>query len=61
MLLTDSHTRTFLDIRLFVTHTGILWGAMFATRNNWFYSIVVIALLIRKHFVSALTLGAVKG
>ena len=36
-------------------------GAMFATATIGVLPIVVIALLIRKHFVSALTLGAVKG
>ena len=62
MFLTDSHTRTFpTTLGLFVTHTGILWGAMFATATIGVLPIVVIALLIRKHFVSALTLGAVKG
>ena len=62
MFLTDSHTRTFpTTLGLFVTHTGILWGAMFATATIGVLPIVIIALLIRKHFVSALTLGAVKG
>lgn len=62
MFLTDSHTRTFpTTLGLFVTHTGILWGAMFATATVGVLPIVIIALLIRKHFVSALTLGAVKG
>lgn len=62
MFLTDSHTRTFpTTLGLFVTHTGILWGAMFATATLGVLPIVIIALLIRKHFVTALTLGAVKG
>jgi len=62
MFLTDSHTRTFpTTLGLFVTHTGVLWGAMFATATIGVLPIVIIALLIRKHFVSALTLGAVKG
>ena len=62
MFLTDSHTRTFpTTLGLFVTHTGVLWGAMFATATVGVLPIVIIALLIRKHFVSALTLGAVKG
>ena len=60
--LTDTSTRTYpTTLGLFVTHQGILWGPMFATATLGVIPIVFIALLIRKHFVSALTLGAVKG
>ena len=62
IFLTDTSSRTYpTSLGLFVTHTGIQWGPMFATATIGVVPIVAIALLIRKHFVSALTLGAIKG
>ncbi len=47
-------------IAFFMTHAGIKWGPMFATATIGTLPVVVFAFAVRKYFVSALTLGAVK-
>lgn len=60
--LTSTSARTMpTTIAFFMTHAGIKWGPMFATATIGTLPVVIFALLVRKYFVSALTLGAVKG
>lgn len=60
--LTSVNSRTMpTTIAFFMTHSGIKWGPMFATAALGTLPVVVFALLVRRHFVSALTFGAVKG
>ncbi|MDL2257816.1 carbohydrate ABC transporter permease [Eubacteriales bacterium OttesenSCG-928-K08] len=47
-------------IGFFMTHSGVQWGPMFAAATLGTLPSVVFVLLVRKYFVSALTLGAVK-
>ena len=57
---TEAHTYP-TSIGLFLTHAGVQWGPMFATAAIGTLPVVVAALIVRRYFVSALTLGAVKG
>jgi ABC-type glycerol-3-phosphate transport system permease component len=50
-----------ISIGFFLTHSGILWGEMFATSLIGTLPVVIFALLVRKTFVSSLSFGAVKG
>ena len=60
--LTSLSSRTMpTTIGFFMTHSGIKWGPMFATATLGTLPVVVFALIVRRHFVSALTFGAVKG
>jgi len=60
--LTSTKSRTMpTTIAFFVTHAGIKWGPMFATATIGTLPVVVFSLLVRKYFVRALTLGAIKG
>ncbi len=60
--LTSTQARTMpTTIAFFLTHAGIKWGPMFATAVVGTLPVVVFALIVRKYFISALTLGAVKG
>jgi len=43
-----------------MTHAGIKWGPMFAAATIGTLPVVIFALLVRRYFVSALTLGAIK-
>mgnify|MGYP000203286781 CR=1 FL=1 len=45
---------------LFMTHTEILWGPMFATATLSALPVMVFVLIIRKYFVRSLTYGAIK-
>ena len=55
-------TRTLpTTIGFFMTHSGIKWGPMFATATLSTLPIVFIGLLVKKHFVQAMSFGAVKG
>ena len=49
-----------LTTSLFMTHTEILWGPMFATATLACAPVVVFVLLVRNYFVGALTYGAIK-
>lgn len=60
--LTSTNTRTLpTTIGFFLTHSGIRWGEMFATATVGTLPVVIIALLVRRYFISAMTFGAVKG
>ncbi len=60
--LTSTKARTMpTTIAFFMTHAGIKWGPMFATAALGTLPVVIFALIVRKYFVSALTLGAIKG
>jgi multiple sugar transport system permease protein len=60
--LTSTQARTMpTTIAFFMTHAGIKWGPMFAAATIGTLPVVIFSLLVRKYFVSALTLGAVKG
>ncbi len=60
--LTSTNARTMpTTIAFFMTHAGIKWGPMFATAVIGTLPVVIFALLVNRYFVSALTLGAVKG
>ena len=60
--LTSLETRTLpTTIGFFMTHSGIKWGPMFATATLSTLPIVFIGLLVKKHFVQAMSFGAVKG
>lgn len=60
--LTSTQARTMpTTIAFFMTHAGIKWGPMFATAAIGTLPVVLFSLLVRKYFVSALTLGAIKG
>jgi multiple sugar transport system permease protein len=60
--LTSTNAKTLpAAIGYFMTHSGIQWGPMFATATVGTAPVVVFVLFVRKYFVSALTLGAVKG
>lgn len=60
--LTSLQSRTMpTTIGFFMTHSGIKWGPMFATATLGTLPVVVFGLIVRRHFVSALTFGAVKG
>lgn len=60
--LTSTRARTMpTTIAFFMTHAGIKWGPMFATALLGTLPVVIFALIVRKYFVSALTLGAIKG
>ncbi|UCH27495.1 MAG: carbohydrate ABC transporter permease [Trueperaceae bacterium] len=60
--LTSLDARTMpTTIGFFMTHSGIKWGPMFATATLGTFPVVVFALIVRRHFVSALTFGAIKG
>ena len=60
--LTSIKARTMpTTIAFFLTHSGIKWGPMFATATLGTLPVVVFSLLVRKYFISALTLGAIKG
>jgi len=60
--LTSTEARTMpTTIAFFLTHAGIKWGPMFATATLGTLPVVAFALIVRKYFISALTLGAVKG
>jgi len=60
--LTSTNTRTLpTTIAFFLTHSGIKWGEMFATATVGTLPVVVVALLVRRYFISAMTFGAVKG
>lgn len=56
---TDAKTLPIMT-SLFMTHTEILWGPMFATATLAMAPVVVFVLLVRKYFISALTYGAIK-
>lgn len=59
--LTSFEARTLpTAIAFFLTHSGIEWGPMFATATIGTVPVVVIALLVRRYFIRALTFGAVK-
>jgi len=59
--LTSTKSRTMpTTIAFFVTHAGIKWGPMFATATIGTLPVVVFSLLVRKYFVKALTMGAIK-
>jgi ABC-type glycerol-3-phosphate transport system permease component len=60
--LTSTRAHTYpTSIGLFLTHAGVQWGPMFATAAIGTLPVVLAALIVRRYFVSALTLGAVKG
>lgn len=60
--LTTREARTYpTSIGFFLTHSGILWGEMFATALIGTLPVVIFAILVRKTFVSSLSFGAVKG
>lgn len=60
--LTSVDARTMpTTIGFFMTHSGIKWGQMFAAATIATLPVVIFSLLVRKYFVSALTLGAIKG
>jgi len=61
IFLTSTRARTMpTTIAFFMTHAGIKWGPMFAAATIGTLPVVVFALLVRRYFVSALTLGAIK-
>ena len=60
--LTSLDTRTIpTTIGFFMTHSGIKWGPMFATATLGTLPVIIFGILVRKHFVTALSFGAVKG
>jgi len=60
--LTSTGARTMpTTIAFFMTHVGIQWGPMFAAATIGSLPVVIFSLLVRRYFVSALTLGAIKG
>ena len=61
-ILTQSRARTLPVLAAsFVTPVGILWGQVFAITVVIMLPMLILGVLIRKHFVKGLTLGAVKG
>jgi len=60
--LTSVNSRTMpTTIGFFMTHSGIKWGPMFATATLGTLPVIVFSMIVRKYFISALTLGAIKG
>ncbi len=61
-ILTQSKARTLPVLAAsFVTPVGVLWGQVFSITVVVMTPMLVLGILIRKHFVKGLTLGAVKG
>jgi multiple sugar transport system permease protein len=61
IFLTSIRARTMpTTIAFFMTHAGIKWGPMFAAATIGTLPVVVFALMVRRYFISALTLGAIK-
>jgi multiple sugar transport system permease protein len=61
LILTGRHTRTVpVELMTNITSAGIEWGKLMAGGTVALLPILVLAILIQKHLIRGLTLGAVK-
>jgi len=61
LILTGRHTRTIpVELTTNITSAGIEWGKLMAGGTVALLPILVLAIIIQKHLVRGLTLGAVK-
>ena len=62
LLLTATRAGTIpIAIANFQTQFGLQWGSMTALATLYSVPVVLLALLLQRHIVSGMTLGAVKG
>ncbi|MCX6089203.1 MAG: carbohydrate ABC transporter permease [Candidatus Atribacteria bacterium] len=62
LILTGRHTRTVpVELTTNITSAGIEWGKLMAGGTVALLPILIISIIIQKHLVRGLTLGAVKG
>jgi len=62
LILTGRHTRTIpVELTTNITTAGIEWGKLMAGGTVALLPTLILAIIIQKHLVRGLTLGAIKG